>query len=221
VRGLLLVLVVVVTLGMAAIRVGLWWAGSGRVDPAALPAAPLVTSVSAPGGTTPSPTTFAAPSGFSGDDAESGLAATNGVSADPVDWTAVVVGLDTLRSRALTARDPALLDLVYTPDSPARSADAGTIHDLVAAGYRLADARHDIGAVTPLSELPSRSIASTPAMVTTAGTAVTVVESMPAIDVSDASGRLIGHTGPSAPARVVLVLVDTGSGFRISSIRPG
>lgn len=131
---------------------------------------------------------------------------TTGVTqpARTANWTATVQGLDRARSKALVARDPALLDAVYTPHSAARSADAQTIRTLVAEGLRVSGAQHEVQSVQPM----------------TGATATVVVrDSLPSYEVLSATGSVVGRTPERAAAPRVMVLVDTAAGYRISEVR--
>jgi hypothetical protein len=203
--------VVIGLLGFTAVRVGLWWAGWGRTDPVSAPAVP-------PGATGPI-STAASPAGVPPAGAPGAGAPAAGVpptvGPGPVDWTAEVARLDAARARALVERDPGLLDLVYTRGSPARTGDAATIGRLVAAGYRLADARHTIGGVTLLSPRAS------PGAGEVATVSLRVLESLPPAEIVDPLGRPLGHTVGTPVAAVVLTLARTPDGLRIDAISPG
>ena len=103
------------------------------------------------------------------------------------------------------ARDPSLLDAVYTSDSAARSADAAVIATLRADGLRVSGAGHAVKTVKLLGGSPIR---------------VAVNDSMPSYSVLDASGKVVGRTSPRAGATRVLVLVHTSAGYRISQVQP-
>jgi hypothetical protein len=124
-----------------------------------------------------------------------------------VDWLAVVAALDRARADALIAADPAMLSEVYTDDSPARAADAGEIAAMVTAGLRVADAGHRLQSATLVADDPG-------------ATRVRVVESLPAYPVLDADGTQVASTGASARSTVVLELVRTTAGYRISRVLP-
>jgi hypothetical protein len=121
----------------------------------------------------------------------------------------VVAALDRARGAALIAGDPAILSDVYTDDSPARAADARQIAAMAAAGYRVADAGHRLRSATLVGE-PGRGIAS-----------VLVVESLPAYPVLDTGGAVVARTTGSPGSTVVLELVHTPVGYRISRVLPG
>jgi len=135
-----------------------------------------------------------------------GPAATVGNSAHRAaarDWTAIVRLLDSTRARALIARDPAILDAVYTPDSAARSTDAGTIANLQAAGLRVSGAQHLVRTARVLGGGPIRLV---------------VEDSLPSYSVIDAAGKVVGRTAARSTASRVLVLVRTADGYRINAV---
>jgi serine/threonine protein kinase len=219
---------VVIVLAVGAVRVGLWWAASGRVGPTAvsdvLSSSAAVGSPSAnrPGTTestpvphTPSGTTTVGVTGvpptLRTGAAPPSVTVDNVAGTGGVDWVSVVAGLDAARSRAFTERNPELLDLVYSHKSRARAADVRAIAALVAHGYRLTAANHDIAVVT----------VDVSATVGTAGFPLRVVESLPAADVTDDAGHIRGHTAALPTAPVLLVVVETTDGYRIDAVAPG
>lgn len=213
IRNAALAVVVVLALGAGAVRVGLWWARSGRVDP---PTVASVAQDSVPD--TPGPADT--PAGATA--ATAGAAVT--VATGQANWVAVVAGLDANRARALTQLDPNLLDLVYVPQAPARAVDLATIQQLRAAGYRLAGAGHTITSVALVSSgsaPPAESGTAGDGAVTANTTLVRVVESMPQVMITGSDGQVIGHTQGSPSSTVLLTLVRADDGFRIRSVRPG
>ena len=112
--------------------------------------------------------------------------------------------LDRARSAALVSRNPALLDAVYTRDSPARSADAQTIRTLVAKGLRVSGAEHRVQSVQPILGAPAT---------------ILVRDSLPSYQVLSATGAVVGRTTERAASPRVMVLVDTAEGYRISEVR--
>ena len=121
-----------------------------------------------------------------------------------VDWTAIVRQLDRARAKALVARDPSLLAVVYTADSAARSADVRVIATLVSAGLRVSGAQHlvrDAHAAGGASIL------------------VTVHDSLPSYSIMNGAGSVVGTTAARPSASRVLVLERTASGYRISAVR--
>lgn len=131
-------------------------------------------------------------------------ASTTGTAARTADWAATVRELDRARSKALVDRDPALLDAVYTENSAARSADAGTIRTLVAEGLRVSGAEHQVQSVQLVQGAPAT---------------ILVRDSLPSYDVLGATGSVVGRTPERAASPRVMVLVHTAAGYRISEVR--
>jgi hypothetical protein len=218
IRNAVIGVLAVLAMGAGAVRVGLWWAGSGQVDPPTFGSIPAT-----------SPHGAAATASGAVSDLSAGSSPPGGWDpTSQVDWTTVVAGLDADRARALTEQDPALLDLVYAPGATELAMDVATIQRLRTAGYRLAAAAHDISSVVVLPDgygSPPKaesgdSISSDPSTDPHA-TAVRVVEAMPQVTILGADGQVLGHTEAAAGSAVVLYLVKTDDGFRISSIQPG
>jgi eukaryotic-like serine/threonine-protein kinase len=125
-------------------------------------------------------------------------------SAPPaVDWAATVRRLDVARAKALIARDPALLDAVYTKDSAARAADAKVISSLVSGGVRVSGAQHVVSTARAVGSAPVR---------------VDVRDSLPSYSIVDTAGSVVGRTRGRSIASRILVLVSTAGGYRISEV---
>lgn len=225
-RSLIRTGVIVVSCLLAVVlagTAGLWWARSDRSDPVAFQpaatalattangAAPPVAAASALSTTSPA-TTTADPPGRSVPRALSATSAaprstarTAATQADrpPTGWKDTISALDSARARALVARDPSLLDAVYTLDSAARSADAAMIARLLSDGLRVSGARHMVRTATQLGGSPVR---------------IAVNDSLPSYSVLDGSGKVVGRTQPRAVATRVLILVPTPGGYRISKV---
>jgi serine/threonine protein kinase len=122
----------------------------------------------------------------------------------PADFTKTVRDLDDARARALIARNTTLLDSVYTPASPARSVDAGTIASLLSGGLRLSGAAHVVRSARVVGAAPLR---------------VEVDDSLPSYLVLDAGGSIVGNTESRAVSARVMVLVETPAGYRISAVQ--
>lgn len=120
----------------------------------------------------------------------------------------MVAALDHARADALTAADPALLSRVYTDDAPARTADESRIAAMAAAGYRVSGAGHQVRSVTLLAGDDARA-------------SLQVVESLPSYRVLSGDGAVAGQTAAVARSVVVLELVHTAAGYRISRITAG
>ena len=124
-------------------------------------------------------------------------------SRSPINWVQTVERLDNARAKAVTARQVALLDEVYTPGSPARAADAGMIEDLISKGLRVSGAEHRVAAATVVGTAPIR---------------IRVQDAMPPYSVLDGTGTVVGQTAAHAATARVLVLVPTPAGYRISAV---
>ncbi len=177
------------------------------MSPSVLPPVPAVSAMQRPAPSSSPPISPRAPSTTSRTSPPAGPRAVDpvGASADtPQGWLATVNALDGARSRALVARDPTLLDAVYTSDSTARSADAAVIAKLLAEGLRVSGAEHAVRTAKRLGGAPLR---------------VAVNDSLPAYSVLDASGKVVGRTSSRPVATRVLILVRTEAGYRISQVQ--
>lgn len=212
-----------------AVTGGLWWAGHGQVAGASAaatgtapgtlaatgtaPGTPVVTSpeTGTPGAPATTPPGTAA--GVPTVPATIPLGTVAGVVTGPagtptatesVDWAMVIQQLDHARAKAFSKLDPALLDAVYTADSPALVIDRRLITDLQAKGYRVSGAQHELASAVPE---PAGS-----------GIKLVVTDSLPSYVITDGSGRAVGRTDARGPSQRIMLLDTTIVGFRISSI---
>ena len=209
-RSVLLV-VAVLAVGLLAVQTGLWWAGRDTARPATLVARPVDSASTTP----TAPTTIAAVTAAIATDttgtagpATSTPTSGSGRSVSGPDaeapWLDVVAELDRIRGRAMVERDPGLLARVYTAASPARAADEATIRTLLDKGWKVSGAVHVIATVSPL---PGQGTIR-----------LRVVDSMPAYQVTDASGAVVGRTRLRPTASRVIVLTKEDGGYRISAV---
>jgi hypothetical protein len=194
-------LAVLVLLLAGAVRVGLWWSGADRTDPTS--ASTLPGAAPGPGATArPAPPTGVPP------DVPSDARAASSAPPAAVDWKGVVTALDAARATALTARDPALLDEVYTAGAGARAVDVRRIAAMRDAGYHVTAAGHRVGDVTLVHRGADGTVT------------VRVTEAMPAYPVLDDDGATVGST-QAGHSVVTMDLRSTPAGFRIAAIDPG
>lgn len=114
--------------------------------------------------------------------------------------------LDAARARALTDRDPVMLDEVYTAGAPARAADARQISTMRSGGYHVTAARHHVRSVTVVGVGDDGSVT------------VRVTETLPSYPVLNDSGTVVGSTTATRSV-VTMELRPTDDGFRISRLR--
>ncbi len=204
--------IVVVATGVAAVRLGWWWAGIGQSHPVAATPAGATLAAAAPAGApgaVVSGADQADPTRADQADRTRTDQAAGVPSAAAAHWRSVVERLDGARTAALRSRDVDMLAAVYTSDAPGRAADSRRITHLVTAGFRVSDARHEVHDVTVLSTDLQR------------GATVRVVESLPSYPVLDEDGAVVGHTTGSDARAVVMDIRRTPDGPRISRIVPG
>jgi hypothetical protein len=126
--------------------------------------------------------------------------------ADAQRWQAVLAGLDGRRSAAFAAADPALLTEVYVQGSTPYAADLATLGRLEKAGNRVRVLRHELQEV--------RVLTSTADRVTLA-----LTDRMPAADVLDASGTVIGSDPGRGAMSWRVMLVSSADGWRIGDLQ--
>jgi hypothetical protein len=122
-------------------------------------------------------------------------------------WRAVLGGLNIARSQAFERADEALLGQSDAPASPAYNADVTLMRQVVAQGAHASPLHSEILALQVRDDQPSRTV-------------LRVSERLAAYDYLDARGQLLAHQPEKAPQRHDLVLVRTGSGWRVSESIP-
>ena len=117
-----------------------------------------------------------------------------------------MAALDDARAKAVTARNVAMLDAVYTAGSAARAADATMIRQLISRGLRVSGAQHRVATATVIGLAPIK---------------VRVKDALPSYSVLNGDGKVIGTTSARPSAARTLVLVATTAGYRISAVESG
>lgn len=216
-RRYLIGAVVSVFIGLA-VAGGWWWGSATRAaaghlvaGPAAavtpvptIRAAPNPTIRAAPTPTDPTPTP-PTPTAVS-PPTPAPTPSTPEPGADAQRWQAVLAGLDGRRSAAFAAADPALLTEVYVQGSTPYAADLATLGRLEKAGNRVRVLRHELQEV--------RVLTSTADRVTLA-----LTDRMPAADVLDASGTVIGSDPGRGAMSWRVMLVSSADGWRIGDLQ--
>ncbi len=121
-----------------------------------------------------------------------------------LDWATILAGLDTQRGRAFAAADATLLAAVDVPGSQAHARDLALVEALSAGQVK---AR---GWVTSISSV-------VPGTVSGDRVELTVVDTLAAYDLLDATGQVVEHQPARAEATWSIALVETPGGWRISS----
>ena len=141
--------------------------------------------------------------------AEPSAAASRGtVQARPtvVSWTEVLAGLDRVRSAAFATADPAVLDQVYAPGSPALARDRLRVAQLRDAGFTAHGVRLDTRSVRVVSSSPDTAV-------------LRVVDVMPPYRLVGRQGRTTASR-PGRPAEQWSVtLVRAGASWRVHDVR--
>ena len=127
-------------------------------------------------------------------------------TTDPASWRAVLAGLDGRRAVAFAESNPAVLAEVYVEGSPPYAADVASLRSLVDAGNRARPVRHELQEVRLITR-------------TAAGVTVEVTDEMPAYDVVNSAGAVVGSDPGRGPKSWQVKLVLAGDGWRISSLR--
>ena len=127
-------------------------------------------------------------------------------TTDPASWRAVLAGLDGRRAAAFAESNPAVLAEVYVEGSPPYAADVASLRSLVDAGNRARPVRHELQEVRLITR-------------TAAGVTVEVTDEMPAYDVVNSAGAVVGSDPGRGPKSWQVELVLAGDGWRISSLR--
>jgi hypothetical protein len=127
--------------------------------------------------------------------------------ATPEEWRAVVAALYERRAEAFAAADGAVLDEVYTPDSPLHAADEQHVRDLAAAGEALRGFAPTVVTVTAVSRSAER-------------VELDLVDHWPAYEVvaaADPAGAAVRPAAGRSGTGVRMVLAHTPGGWRIDS----
>lgn len=118
----------------------------------------------------------------------------------------MLAGLDGRRAVAFAESNPAVLAEVYVEGSPPYAADVASLRSLVDAGNRARPVRHELQEVRLITR-------------TAAGVTVEVTDEMPAYDVVNSAGAVVGSDPGRGPKSWQVELVLAGDGWRISSLR--
>lgn len=189
---------VVLVLLVAAALITMRWVDTGGV-PTAEQAAEQVAE------TLPGPTPHSGvPDPATGTVAQS--APTTSASDDP-GYLDIVTALDEARARALTSRDPVMLAQVYLPEASALRLDEELIKQLRDADQQISDARHHVLGVRLLGVDNDGQVR------------LAVVDALPEYLIRGADGQVLGRTPARGEATTVLVLADTGQGYRIAKVQ--
>lgn len=127
-------------------------------------------------------------------------------TTDPASWRAVLAGLDGRRAAAFAESNPAVLADVYVEGSPPYAADVASLRSLVDAGNRARPVRHELQEVRLITR-------------TAAGVTVEVTDEMPAYDVVNSVGAVVGSDPGRGPKSWQVELVLAGDGWRIRNLR--
>jgi eukaryotic-like serine/threonine-protein kinase len=133
-----------------------------------------------------------------------------------IDWLQVLSRLDALRAQAFQTADVNLLAEVYAPESAAFHTDARRISELAAAGYQVPLISHEIRSATQLTVDGTGSSAS--GIDGDPPVTLTVEQAMPAFEIHDSTGVLVGRTIQQPPSRSTVTLVQHGDSYRILSV---
>ncbi|MGY1726003.1 serine/threonine-protein kinase [Geodermatophilus sp. SYSU D01062] len=193
--------IAVAALVLGAVALGLALTRSGPGGPAAPAAA------ATPDPAVPAPSTAPVPS--SAPTPSSAPAPAPPPSTEQVDWTAVLTDLYDRRARAFTTGSPALLDEVYTPDSPLLAADRAYLSTLTTAGEVLRGFAPSVSDVTV-----------EPATSGDGSVQVRLVDSWPEYAVVAATapdGPVLRTEAGRGEAPVTMLLVPGAGGWRIGT----
>ncbi|WP_236706457.1 serine/threonine protein kinase [Frankia sp. ACN1ag] len=122
-------------------------------------------------------------------------------------WRAVLGALNTARSGAFEHADESLLGQSDAAGSPAYNADVTLMRQVIAQGAHASPLHSEILALQVRDEQPNRTV-------------LRVTERLAAYDYLDARGQLLAHQPAKDPQRHDLVLLRTGSGWRVSESIP-
>ena len=185
----------------AAMLAGWWWGSAPGVPAGRLLAQPRSTAAPSSPAAVPAPAPAPVPA-----PAPPPAAADPPTTTDPASWRAVLAGLDGRRAAAFAESNPAVLAEVYVEGSPPYAADVASLRSLVDAGNRARPVRHELQEVRLITR-------------TAAGVTVEVTDEMPAYDVVNSAGAVVGSDPGRGPKSWQVELVLAGDGWRISSLR--
>lgn len=124
-------------------------------------------------------------------------------AAGPVDWMLVLQRLDATRAQAFARSDPGLLAAVYPPGSALLAADRLAVARLAQQRRTAIGVRHEVRTVVPVAIGPDRVV-------------LRVRESLSGVELRGAG---VVRRPPGPVVERVVVLVRTGSGWRVSEVR--
>ncbi|MFC4694339.1 serine/threonine-protein kinase [Geodermatophilus arenarius] len=195
--------IAVAALVLGAVALGLALTRSGPGGPVAAAPAPASAGPAPAAAAAPSPAATAA----SAPVPSSAPAAPP--SAEQVDWSAVLTDLYDRRARAFATGSPALLDEVYTADSPLLAADRARLSSLTAAGEVLRGFTPSVSGVTVGAATTGEGSVQ-----------VRLVDSWPEYAVVAAAspdGPVLRTEAGRGEAPVTMVLVPGSGGWRIGT----
>lgn len=128
-------------------------------------------------------------------------------TAAPVNWAAVLQGLDEARAQAYAQADPDLLEQVYAPGAAAARADAAAVEALRERGRSAGGVRHELLRVEPRSEGADR-------------VELDVVDVLGAQQVHDRQNAVVERRAGRGERAYVVELVRSGDGWLLADVRP-
>lgn len=122
------------------------------------------------------------------------------------DWRTILTQLDSARAQAFAHADPQRLTEVYAPTSRLLADDTRAVAGLRRLRRTAQGVEHVLHSLTAVRTATDR-------------VELEVVEALAAYDVQDASGTVLASQSASAPAKHVVVLVQTTVGWRVAEVR--
>ena len=122
------------------------------------------------------------------------------------EWRTVLTQLDSARAQAFAHADPHLLTEVYAPTSRLLAGDTRAVAGLRRLRRTAQGVEHVLRSLTAVRTATDR-------------VELEVVEALAGYDVRDATGAVLARQAPSAPAKHVVVLVQTTLGWRVAEVR--
>ncbi|HLZ36581.1 MAG TPA: hypothetical protein VKP64_02230 [Mycobacteriales bacterium] len=129
------------------------------------------------------------------------------VDPRPVDWRAVLAGLDTRRTEAFATGESLALARVYAPGSLSLARDTDALRRLVAAGVTVPRLRLEVSEVGVVSAQPARAV-------------LRVVDRLPAHDLVARDGSVREHRPGRGRQAWRITLVAADAEWRISAVEP-